>query len=105
VDHALRRTRLADRVAELDLDALYITRAPNVRYLTGFTGSNAQTLVGGVGSVFYTDGRYEEQSRHEVADIDRRIYLDGSPPVAETASQLQVRRLGFESGGVTYRQW
>jgi Xaa-Pro aminopeptidase len=105
VDHALRRTRLADRVAELHLDAVYVTRAPNVRYLTGFTGSNAQTLVGGVGSMFFTDGRYEEQSRHEVPDLDRRIYLDGSPPVAEAASQLQVRRLGFESGGVTYRQW
>ena len=105
MDHALRRTRLIDRAAELDLDGLYITRGPNVRYLTGFTGSNAQALVGGVSSVFFTDGRYEEQSRHEVADLDRRIYLDGSPPVAETASQLRVRRLGFESGGVTYRQW
>ena len=105
MDHALRRTRLADRVAELDLDALYVTRSPNVRYLTGFTGSNAQALVVRVGSVFFTDGRYEEQSRREVADLDRRIYLDGSPPVAETASQLGVRRLGFESGGVTYRQW
>jgi Xaa-Pro aminopeptidase len=105
VDHGLRRERLAERVAELDLDALYVTRLPNVRYLTGFTGSNAQSLVGTAAGVFFTDGRYEEQSRHEVSDLDRRIYLGGSPPVAEEVSRLGVRRLGFESAGVTYRQW
>jgi Xaa-Pro aminopeptidase len=105
VDHALRRARLVERAAELDLDALYVTRLPNVRYLTGFTGSSAQALVAAASCVFFTDGRYEEQSRHEVADLERRIYLGGSPPVAETASELGVRRLGFESAGVTYRQW
>jgi len=105
VDHQLRRERLAERVAELDLDALYVTRLPNVRYLTGFTGSNAQALVSASEGVFFTDGRYEEQSRHEVGDLDRRIYLGGSPPVAEAASRFGVRRLGFESAGVTYRQW
>jgi Xaa-Pro dipeptidase len=105
VDHRLRRDRLAERVAELDLDALYVTRLPNVRYLTGFTGSNAQALVSAPESVFFTDGRYDEQSRHEVADLDRRIYLGGSPPVAEAVSRLGIRRLGFESAAVTYRQW
>lgn len=105
MDHALRRGRLAERVAELDLDAIFVTRLPNVRYLTGFTGSSAQALVGGASCVFFTDGRYEEQSRHEVADLERRIYLDGSPPVAQTAAELGVRRLGFESAGVTYRHW
>jgi Xaa-Pro aminopeptidase len=105
VDHRLRRERLAERVVELDLDALYVTRLPNVRYLTGFTGSNAQALVSPSEGVFFTDGRYDEQSRHEVADLDRRIYLGGSPPVAEAVSRFGVRRLGFESAGVTYRQW
>jgi len=105
VDHRLRRERLAERVAELELDALYVTRLPNVRYLTGFTGSNAQALVSASEGVFFTDGRYDEQSRHEVADLDRRIYLGGSPPLAEAVSRLGMSRLGFESTGVTYRQW
>lgn len=105
MDHGLRRERLAERVRELDLDALYVTRLPNVRYLTGFTGSNAQALVSPAEGVFFTDGRYDEQSRHEVPDLDRRIYLGGSPPLLEEVSRLGVRRLGFESAGVTYRQW
>lgn len=105
MDHALRRGRLAERVTERGLDALYVTRLPNVRYLTGFSGSNAQALVAARSTVFFTDGRYEEQSRHEVHDLERQIYLDGSPPLAKTVSELGVRRLGFESAGVTYRQW
>ncbi|MGH2590303.1 MAG: aminopeptidase P family N-terminal domain-containing protein, partial [Actinomycetota bacterium] len=49
MDHALRRSRLSGRVAELGLDALLVTRSPNVRYLTGFTGSNGQLLLASEG--------------------------------------------------------
>jgi Xaa-Pro aminopeptidase len=63
VDHELRRNRLAERLGELEVDAVVVTRLPNVRYLTGFTGSNAQTLVTPTSGVFFTDGRYTEQSR------------------------------------------
>ncbi|MGH2671896.1 MAG: aminopeptidase P family N-terminal domain-containing protein, partial [Actinomycetota bacterium] len=68
MDHALRRARLGARLSELGLDALFVTRLPNVRYLTGFTGSNGQALVTAEATVFFTDGRYEEQSCHEVPD-------------------------------------
>ena len=71
MDHQLRRTALAGRLPELAVDAFLITGLTNVRYLTGFTGSSGQALVAGTGSIFFTDGRYTEQSRHEVADMDR----------------------------------
>jgi Xaa-Pro aminopeptidase len=104
VDHALRRGRLTDRFAELGLDALFVTRLPNVRYLTGFTGSNGQVLVGTDSTAFFTDGRYEEQSRHEVPDVERIVYLDGFPPVQRVTAS-GTARIGFESEGVTYRYW
>ncbi len=105
MDHGLRRARLARRLGELELDALFVTRLPNVRYLTGFSGSNGQVLATADGTVFFTDGRYEEQSRHEVPDADRVIYLDGFPPVGEHAAASKTSRIGFESEGVTYRYW
>ena len=105
MDHRLRVERLAEAISTLGLDALLVTRLPNVRYLTGFTGSNAQALVLAAGDVvFYTDGRYEEQAHHEVADADRVIYLDGVPPVERQVAGA-VTRLGFEDAGVTYRTW
>jgi Xaa-Pro dipeptidase len=103
VDHALRRAGVADRLAELDLDGLFVTRLPNVRYLTGFSGSNGQVLIGPDSTVFFTDGRYEEQSRHEVPDVDRVVYLDGFPPLQQRVAAS--RRIGFESEGVTHRFW
>lgn len=103
MDHGLRRQRLAARLVELDVHALVVTRLPNVHYLTGFTGSNAQVVVGREGAVLLTDGRYEEQARLEVADIERRTYLDGRwPHVARACADLGGSRVGFEREGVTY---
>ena len=60
---------------ELAVDAFLVTALTNVRYLTGFTGSNGQVLVAGPETVFFTDGRYIEQARHEVPDLERVAYL------------------------------
>jgi Xaa-Pro aminopeptidase len=105
VDHALRRARLVERLSELGLDALFVTRLPNVRYLTGFTGSNGQALVRTEATVFFTDGRYEEQSRHEVPDAERVIHAGALPPIAEEAAARGMTRIGFESEGVTHGFW
>lgn len=77
MDHGLRRHALTQRLGDLEVDALLVSRLPNVRYLTGFTGSNGQLIAGTGEAVFLTDGRYTEQSRHEVADLERVTYLQG----------------------------
>jgi Xaa-Pro aminopeptidase len=107
VDHVLRIERVAARVRELDLDALFVTRLPNVRYLTGFTGSNGQALISADGDVvFFTDGRYEERSRHEVVSAAERVtYLDGIVPVHAPLAVRAARRVGFESSGLTFGAW
>jgi Xaa-Pro aminopeptidase len=78
-----------------------------VRYLTGFTGSNGQVVVAREGSaVFLTDGRYGEQSSHEVADLPRNVYREGYPrPLLDACRSLGVSRAGFERRSLTYEQW
>ena len=49
-----------------DADALILTFLPDIRWLTGFSGSNALVLYANGKSVFITDGRYATQSRTEV---------------------------------------
>ncbi len=96
MDHELRRAALTARLAELDLDALFVSRLENVRYLTGFTGSSGQLLVGKDGAAFFTDGRYTEQSRRELPDVDRVTCINGYRE--ELARRCgRIRRLGFES--------
>jgi Xaa-Pro aminopeptidase len=108
VDHHLRRNKLSARLPELEIDALLVTRLPNVRYLTGFTGSNGQALVtsDGDGDVFMTDGRYTEQSRREVPDMRRETYLaEFATMFAKACRDAKVSRVGFETAGITYKLW
>jgi Xaa-Pro aminopeptidase len=104
VDHRLRRANLIDRLPGIEVDAFLVTGLANVRYLTGFTGSNGQALVAAGESVFFTDGRYTERSRHEVPELDRVTYSASFwDTLADRAAHLGVRRLGFESHHLTVR--
>lgn len=100
----MRRAALAGALEALEVDAVLVTRLPNVRYLSGFTGSNAQALLTASASVFFTDGRYTEQSRHEVPDMERVTYLRAlGEPLAEACGRLGIRRLGFEAHDLTVK--
>ncbi len=100
MDHRVRRDALTARLEDLSVDALLITRLLHTRYLTGFTGSNGQVLVRRDGALFLTDGRYTEQSRREVPDLERITYVN--PLREELGGYLDgVHRLGFEAEEVT----
>ncbi len=100
MDHQLRRRALAARLEDLSVDALLVTKLLHTRYLTGFTGSNGQVLVRPDDALFLTDGRYTEQSRREVPDLERHTYVN---PLREELPGLLggIRRLGFEAEDVT----
>src|SRR5207248_5641186 len=102
VDFRLRRDRVSARLPEVGADALVVTRLPNVRYLTGFTGSNGQLLLASDdGTVFLSDGRYTEQARREVPDLKRGTYRSDFPKAFEQAcGDAGVRRVAFESTGM-----
>ena len=64
-----RPARLGRLVADAELDALVVEGAANLRYLTGYTGSNGLALVRVDGvSRFYTDFRYASQVAEELDD-------------------------------------
>jgi Xaa-Pro aminopeptidase len=103
VDHPHRRRRLTERLPDLEVEALLVTALPNVRYLTGFTGSNGQLVLTGDGATFLTDGRYGEQSAHEVPDLPRETYTgDFAPVFHRVCERLGVHRVGFEAAEVTF---
>ncbi|HVL51167.1 MAG TPA: aminopeptidase P family N-terminal domain-containing protein, partial [Actinomycetota bacterium] len=61
-----RQQKLRDRMDAQALDALLVTNLTNVRYLTGFAGSNGYVFLTRDASWFYTDGRYATQASHMV---------------------------------------
>jgi Xaa-Pro aminopeptidase len=102
VDHRVRRRAVAARLGELGVDALLVTSLVNTRYLTGFTGSNGQLLLGEDLELFLTDGRYGSSSRREVPDIERssaeRSYRTA---VVDRCRAAGITRLGIEAGAMT----
>jgi Xaa-Pro aminopeptidase len=65
---AARRGRLREVLAGAGLDALVISHLPNVRYLTGYVGSNAIAVIGRAGERVVTDSRYAVSAREQVDD-------------------------------------
>ena len=92
------------RFEELKIDALLVSFLPNVRYLTGFTGSNAMLALTPGGAVMFTDSRYETQARQQVDCPSRIKKVSLWRAAAAWAKRLKVKRLGLEAARVTMEQ-
>ncbi|MEV6768995.1 Xaa-Pro peptidase family protein [Nocardia sp. NPDC051030] len=108
-DHAARRANLRNLLVENRVDALLVTDLINIRYLTGFTGSNAALLVYAWDTtedrtVICTDGRYITQVNEQVPDLRAEINRASARRVVEIAGEWQTGRVGFESHIVTVDQ-
>ncbi|MCU1678449.1 MAG: peptidase family protein [Frankiales bacterium] len=96
-----RRARVAGLLAGRDVDAILVTTPMNVRYLTGFTGSNGAVLVYGDVVRLATDGRYEEQARRETGIHDLDITRDLMRVLVEAAGSRGASVVGFEREHLT----
>jgi len=93
-----RLTGITDALGPKGVDGIIITDLKNIRYLSGFTGSSACLLISRKHRFFFTDFRYEEQSKREVAGFDIFIEKEERPRlVLEKARSLGIKTLGFES--------
>jgi Xaa-Pro aminopeptidase len=97
-----RADRLVELVAERDLDQLFVSDLVNVRYLSGFTGTNGACLVGPEDKVFFTDFRYTERAEGEVGEEWERPEAE-----RELVPQIAARmrgKVGFEDAKLSVRQ-
>jgi Xaa-Pro aminopeptidase len=106
-----RAERLAKDLREREIDVLLVATPVNVRYLTGFTGTNGLALIDAGKAAahrFLTDFRYTTQSAAQVPDtFDREIVAgDMFEGVVETltASTGEQGRLGFDDASLTVKQ-
>jgi len=110
---------VAASLRERDLDALLVTSAVNLRYLTGFTGSSGLALIAADGADgdaaggraglgahrFITDFRYRTQASEQVPDaFEREVVLDNLLEGAAGALERTDGRLGFDEKSLTVAQ-
>jgi Xaa-Pro aminopeptidase len=98
-----RRRKLAAGAAKAGAPAMLITNLADVRYLCGFTGSNAALLLVGGRATLFTDGRYTTQAHAEVDGAKIVIVVDQSAAVAacECAVAKGVSGCGFDQTQTT----
>lgn len=98
-----RADRVEAQLGERGLDALIVTHLLNVRWLTGFSGTNAVAVVGADGTrTFLTDFRYVERAAAEVEGFDQR--RGGRDLLADAVGELGGR-VGFEDHHLAVRTW
>ena len=98
-----RADRVAGRLSEKEVDLLLVTHLPNLRYMTGFTGSNGMAVVGDGVRRFVTDFRYVEQAAQQVADFDREQGPQDFITALETGWPEGELTLGFEDDHMSVR--
>lgn len=108
-DHQARRDRLKAALKDTGLDVALVTDLVNVRYLTGFSGSNGALLVPADGpDVFATDGRYTEQAGEESPSTTLAIDKEPAQALLTRAAAQGVGLVAFEAHAVTietHQQW
>jgi Xaa-Pro aminopeptidase len=72
-----RHEALARLLEADDLDALLVTSRPNIRYLTGFSGSAGVVVATRADLLLVTDFRYEQQARQEAGAV-ARVEIEGT---------------------------
>jgi Xaa-Pro aminopeptidase len=102
IDYNARCKRLLGELEGNAVDAFFLADLPNVRYYTGFSGSQGFTLIDPGGGCLVTDARYrlqaaQEATQTEVVIYERSIYAT----LAELCSARGLERIGFDPANLT----
>lgn len=89
-------------LAEMGADIFYISSIPNIRYITGFSGSSAYVFITKDKNYFITDFRYKEQSAGQVKGFEIRITNQQTEEIKKICEETRAKSVVFESTNVTY---
>ncbi|MGV8058312.1 MAG: M24 family metallopeptidase [Smithellaceae bacterium] len=103
----VRISRIRKKFSDYKIDGLIFLNMYNIRYITGFSGSDGALIIGENRTVLLVDGRYITQAKLEVADAEIIEYKDKIKGIIQTAQELNLKYIGFEAGSIvvqTYNQ-
>ena len=103
-----RRAALREALVAAHVDALLLTSLPNIRYITGFSGSSALALVSARDTLLITDFRYATQVQEEVGEF-ARVAIESQSLWTGLWQLLPefvgVKVVAFESGQLLHRDF
>jgi Xaa-Pro aminopeptidase len=110
IEYSGRADRVRQRLVSAEVGALAVTDLTNVRWLTGFTGSNGSVAVLPDRLVLVTDGRYRDRAADELAaaGVEAEIvvgFTQASQHEAFVAAFEGIDTIGAEARSLTYAKW
>ncbi|MGC8659871.1 MAG: M24 family metallopeptidase [Desulfomonilaceae bacterium] len=98
---------IREKLKRLKYDAVLlntseITRSANVRYLSGFTGSDAALLISQNRLDLFTDGRYKTQSKNECTGFQIHVTRNKISSIVKLLRRLGVNHLGIEGTRISF---
>ena len=98
-----RLTSLRRHLQTCGVTAFLITHLPDLRWLSGFTGSSAALVVTAREAMLFTDGRYRAQAAQELAGVSFQI-VEAAPARAAvlwTVGQPEATSLAYDAEQTT----
>jgi Xaa-Pro aminopeptidase len=103
-DSKIKLEKIRKKLNEFEIDAILINHPPNIRYLTGFSGSSGLCLISKDNAFFITDFRYKEQVKIQIKNFKKliatgRTFLD---LIQEKGIFKGLKKIGFESEHISF---
>jgi Xaa-Pro aminopeptidase len=105
--NTLRLKRLREKMKEEKLDAMFVRFSSNLRYISGYSGSNGMTYITADDAWFFTDFRYKTQSAAEVDNMHIVVPAgkDLLQAMKETGCVKKGAKIGFEGDRLSFEEY
>ncbi len=104
-EHEHRQQRLASALRSAKSDAFFTAALPNVRFLSGFTGSNGALLISADRTLLFTDPRYQTQAAQESAAEIKIVKGPLIPAVTTWMKRLRLKSVAFERNRISFEEY
>ncbi len=105
----MNEAKLLAYMKEKGIEAFYVSSGANVRFISGYTGSDSSLLITEKGWFFITDPRYTEQATLECPEYAMENWrLPGktkSDKVGELVKEHSLRTVAFEADALSYGEF
>ena len=98
--HAVRK-----KFPDYHVDGILFSNMSNIRYLSGFTGSDGLLVLGAEDARLLVDGRYTVQAAAEVQGITVLQYQNKIQGIEQAVRELGLKKIGFEAACVNVEMY
>lgn len=100
-----RVSLLQSKVSDYKVDGIIFFNMSNIRYFSGFTGSDGVLIISLGTSILLVDGRYTTQAALEVMDMQIIEYKDKIEGITQTINDCNLKNIGFEADFITVEMY